>query len=69
VSPDSTARNRPLLGPEPWSDLAGRIWSNWDLWFAIVAVADHAASLDQLEQHLVGELRHHLDGRNATGPS
>ena len=58
-----TPRKPPVFGPEPWSELAGRSWSYWDLWFAAVAVADCAGSLDDLEAHLVGELRSHVDGR------
>ncbi len=48
-----------LWGPEPWSDLAGRPWSHWDLWFAAVAVSDYGGSLDEREAQLVGELRGH----------
>ena len=58
-----TPRKSPVFGPEPWSELAGRPWSYWDLWFAAVAVADYGGSLDDLEAHLVGELRGPLDGR------
>ena len=58
-----TPRKPPVFGPEPWSELAGRSWSYWDLWFAAVAVADYADSRDDLEAHLVGELRSHVDGR------
>ncbi len=61
----ATGRKPPVFGPEPWSEVAGRLWSYWDLWFAVVAVADHASALDQLEEQLVGELRRHLDGRDA----
>lgn len=56
-------RKPPVFGPEPWSELAGRSWSYWDLWFAAVAVADCAGSLDNLEARLVGELRSHVGGR------
>jgi hypothetical protein len=38
-------------------------WSYWDLRFAAVAVADYADRLDDLEAHLVGDLRRHVDGR------
>ena len=54
-----TPRKPPVFGPEPWSELAGLSWSHWDLWFAVVAVSDHDASLDELEAHLVAELRRH----------
>ena len=55
--------NPPVFGPEPWSELAGRSWSYWDLWFAAVAVSDHGGSLDELEAVLVGELRSHRHDR------
>src|SRR5437879_4815786 len=29
-----TPRKRPVFGPESWSEMAGRPWSYWDLWFA-----------------------------------
>jgi len=60
-----TPRKPPVFGPEPWSELAGRSWSYWDLWFAAVAVSDHAGSLDELEAHLVGGLRNLLGGRQS----
>lgn len=56
-------RKAPTYGPERWSELAGREWSYWDLWFAAVAVADHEGSLDGLDAHLVTELETHFDGR------
>lgn len=59
----ATPRKPPVFGPEPWSELSGRSWSYWDLWFSAVAVSDHAADLDELEAHLVGELRRNGDGR------
>ena len=58
-----TSRRPPIFGPETWSEVGGRIWSHWDLWFSAVAVSDHGGSLDGLETHLVEELRGHLDGR------
>jgi hypothetical protein len=58
-----TPRKPPVFGPEPWSELAGRSWSYWDLWFVAVAVADHSGSLGELEAHLVGGLRSPLGGR------
>ena len=58
-------RKPPVFGPEPWSELEGRSWSHWDLWFAAVAVCDHAGSLDQLEAHLVGGLGSPLGGRES----
>lgn len=61
-----TPRKPPVYGPEQWSELAGRSWSYWDLWFSAVAVVDHADSLDDLEAHLVDELGRHGDGRQGT---
>lgn len=58
-------RKPPVFGPEPWSELAERSWSYWDLWFAAVAVADYADSLDDLKAHLVGGLRSPLGGRES----
>jgi hypothetical protein len=55
-----------VFGPETWAELGGRVWSHWDLWFCAVAVSDYGGSLDDLEAHLVGELRGHLDGRHGT---
>ena len=52
-----------MFGPEPWSELAGRSWRYWDLWFSAVVVSDHAGGMDELEAHLVGGLRSPLGGR------
>jgi len=60
-----TPRKSPVFGPEPWSELAGRPWSYWDLWLAAVAACDYGGSLDELEAHLVGELRSPLGGRES----
>ena len=60
-----TRRKPPVFGPESWSELAGRPWSHWDLWFAAVAVSDYGGSLDELEAHLVGELRSHAGRQGA----
>ncbi len=46
-----------MFGPEPWSDVAGRPLSHWDLWLAAVSVSDHDGSLDELEARLVAQLR------------
>ncbi|MHB1613135.1 MAG: hypothetical protein ACYCXA_08710 [Actinomycetes bacterium] len=56
-----------MFGPEPWSELAGRPWSYWDLWFVAVAVAvsDYGGSLDELEAHLANELRSHVGRQGA----
>lgn len=58
-----TPRKSPVFGPESWSEMVGRPWSYWDLWFAAVAVADYSGRLEKLEAHLVGNLRDHVDGR------
>ena len=54
-----------MFGPEPWSDVAGRPWSHWDLWFAAVAVSDHDGSFDDLEARLVAQLRSHVGRQGA----
>jgi hypothetical protein len=33
-------RRKPIFGPEPWQEAAGRTWSHWDLWFCLVLVSD-----------------------------
>jgi hypothetical protein len=38
----------PIYGPEPWRTKRGAVWSYWDLWFCVVAVADHEGDLDAL---------------------
>jgi len=58
-------RKPPVFGPEPWSDVAGRPWSHWDLWFAAVAVSDHDGSFDDLEARLVAQLRSHVGRQGA----
>ena len=60
-----TPRKPPVFGPEPWSDVAGRPWSHWDLWFAAVAVSDHDGSFDDLEARLVAQLRSHVGRQGA----
>jgi len=60
-----TPRKPPVLGPEPWSELAGLSWSHWDLWFAAVTVSDHDGSLDELEARLVAQLRNHVGHQGA----
>jgi hypothetical protein len=44
----SGSRPAPVYGPERWRTLRGVVWSYWDLWFAVVAVADHGGDLDEL---------------------
>ena len=44
-----TASGRtPIYGPEPWTTKRGAAWSYWDLWFCVVALADHDGDLDAL---------------------
>jgi hypothetical protein len=38
----------PVYGPEPWKTDQREAWSYWDLWLAVVAVADHGGDLDAL---------------------
>jgi hypothetical protein len=33
-------RRKPVFGPEPWREVAGRTWSHWDLWFFLVLVSE-----------------------------
>jgi hypothetical protein len=39
---------RSIYGPEPWRTKRRVVWSNWDLWFCVVALADHDGDLDAL---------------------
>ena len=38
----------PIYGPEPLRTKRDAVWSYWDLWFCVVAVADHDGDLDAL---------------------
>ena len=38
----------PIYGPEPWRARHATVWSYWDLWFCVVALADHDGDLDAL---------------------
>ena len=38
----------PIHGPEPWATRNKAVWSHWDLWFCLVALADHDGDLDEL---------------------
>lgn len=40
----------PIYGPEPWSTRQATVWSYWDLWFCVVALADHDGDLDALAE-------------------
>jgi hypothetical protein len=39
-----------IYGPEPWQTRHGTVWSYWDLWFCVVALADHDGDLDALAE-------------------
>ena len=38
----------PIYGPEPWQARHATVWSYWDLWFCVGALADHDGDLDAL---------------------
>ncbi len=42
----------PIYGAEPWSTRHDTVWSYWDLWFCVVALADHDGDLDALAEAL-----------------
>jgi hypothetical protein len=48
-------RRKPIFGPEPWREVAGRTWSHWDLWYCLVLVSDFdddwAAFSEKLWRH------------------
>jgi hypothetical protein len=44
----SGSSKTPIYGPEPWATTNKTAWSYWDLWFCVVALADHDGDLDQL---------------------
>ena len=46
-----------IYGPEPWRTNRNVVFSHWDLWFCVVAVADHDGDLDQLAAAIEGDLR------------
>jgi hypothetical protein len=37
-----------IYGPEPWKTKRNTVLSYWDLWFSVVALADHGGDLDAL---------------------
>jgi hypothetical protein len=47
------------FGPETWTEIEGRDWSLWDLWFCVVATIDHDGDLDALADSFVDALRSH----------
>jgi hypothetical protein len=56
----SGAGKTPIYGPERWMTKHGMTWSHWDLWFCLVALADHDGDLDALAERL--EERGRLSG-------
>lgn len=66
MNANGAVRRAPVFGPEPWSEVAGCTWSQWDLWFCTVAVSDYDHSLGQLESQLAAELRNRSGGREGT---
>jgi hypothetical protein len=44
----SGSSKTPIYGPEPWTTTNKTPWSYWDLWFCVVALADHDGDLDAL---------------------
>ena len=48
----SGAGKTPIYGPERWMTKHGMTWSHWDLWFCLVALADHDDDLDALAERL-----------------
>ncbi len=49
-----------------WGDIPDQYRRRWDLWFCAVAVADHGASLDQLEELLIAGLAERNSSREGT---
>jgi hypothetical protein len=48
------SRDPPIYGPEPWRTKRKAVWSHWDLWFCVVALADHDGDLDKLSVAIEG---------------
>jgi hypothetical protein len=44
----SDSGRTPIYGPGPWRTKRNSVWSYWDLWFCVVALADHDGDLDAL---------------------
>lgn len=59
-------RQSALRGPEDWAKRVGLVWSWWDAWFCLVAVADHAADLTALDAVLVSAAKSPLGGGGLT---
>jgi hypothetical protein len=45
-------RRKPIFGPEPWQEAAGRTWSHWDLWYCLVLVSDFDGDWAALAEEL-----------------
>jgi hypothetical protein len=45
-------RRKPVFGPEPWREVAGRTWSHWDLWFCLVLASDFNSDWAALAEEL-----------------
>jgi hypothetical protein len=56
-------RTAPTFGPEVWSALADHEWTYWGPVVSVVAVLDHAGSLDGREARPVADLRDHRGDR------
>jgi hypothetical protein len=46
----SASSKTPIYGPEPWATTNETAWSYWDLWFCVVALADHDGDLGALAE-------------------
>jgi hypothetical protein len=57
VVSDAQRQRVQRFGPEHWAQQAGQDWSLWDLWFCVIAVADHDGDLDALARSFVDRLR------------
>ena len=53
----SDSGRTPIYGPEPWRTKRNSVWSYWDLWFCVVALADHDGDLDALAGSDKADLR------------
>ena len=46
----SGAGKAAIYGPEHWATRHRAVWSYWDVWFCVVAIADHDGDLDALAE-------------------
>jgi hypothetical protein len=60
----TTSGRTPIYGPERWAAKHGMVWSYWDLWFCVVALADHDGDLGGLAEAI--EEGGRLSGRGTT---